>query len=131
VNIGIRCLLALKVGASNSIFHLLNLSLGTEVSTEAVLGELVGALLGVVTTTLDDLHDTALIGGEADGVADDGTNNLHTVGELAKTSGLLDSLKLGDNVTLVVTDGNTGGGSKELVLKELGALHLNCGRRMQ
>src|SRR4051812_8156411 len=65
--LGLRLLL---LHLSNDAIHLRNLSLRAHVRSEALLGKSPRALGGVVSTSLQDLHDALLIRSPASDLAD-------------------------------------------------------------
>lgn len=71
------CLLHL----SNDSVHLCHLSLRSDVCAQSLLGEPPRTLSGVVTATLEDLHDTLLIRSPTSNLTHNTTNKLSALAE--------------------------------------------------
>lgn len=70
--------------SGNAILHFGDLALGASVGTEPVFGEFPGFFLGVVTTTLEDIHKTFLIRSETRDITDDGADKGNLLALLSK-----------------------------------------------
>ncbi|KNE01387.2 hypothetical protein QG37_01574 [Candidozyma auris] len=92
-------------GLSNDSVHLLNLSESSLVSTQSLLGQLLGSLL---TGVSDQLDQSSLVWSQAGNLRHDASDELGSSGKGALSSGdLWSNLLSVDLVALVQTDSNT------------------------
>lgn len=92
-------------GLSNNLVHLLNLSQGSLVGTQSLLGQLLGSLL---TGVSDQLDQSSLVRSKTRHLRNDGSDKGGSLGKSTlSVRDLGGNGLLGDLVALVQTDSNT------------------------
>lgn len=92
-------------GFSNDLVHFLNLLQGSLVSTQSLLGQLLGSLL---TSVSDQLDQSSLVRSQAGNLSDDASDESGSLGKSTlSVRDLWGNLPLGGLVALVQTDSNS------------------------
>lgn len=92
-------------GFSNDLVHFLNLSQGSLVSTQSLLGQLLGSLL---TGVSDQFDQSSLVWGQARNLRNDGSDESGSLGKSTlSVRDLWGNLLSGGLVALVQTDSNS------------------------
>lgn len=92
-------------GLSDDLVHLLDLSESSLVSTQSLLGQLLGSLL---TSVSDQFDQSSLVWSQAGNLRDDASDELGSLGKSTLSLGdLWSNLLSVDLVALVQTDSNT------------------------
>merc|ERR1719199_2277357 len=98
----------------DDVRDLVDLALGADVRAQSVLHESPGALLGVVASTLEDLHATLFVRGEAGHLTDDAADQSHALALLASAARRKrGGIAAGHDVTLLQTNCDSGRHSVE------------------
>lgn len=111
-------------GLSNDLVHLLNLSQGSLVSTQSLLGQLLSSLL---TSVSDQLDQSSLVRSQTGHLGDDASDESSSLGQSTlSVRDLWGNLLGGGFVTLVQTDSNTWMLVRSLGIKATVDMEFHC-----